>query len=67
MYFDFRLITRIHASKQGFKMTTQKMNYQKELEKILTEIDEKQKTTVSYNKPTLLLHACCGPCSSYVI
>ena len=48
-------------------MTTQKMNYQKELEKILTEIDEKQKTTVSYKKPTLLLHACCGPCSSYVI
>ena len=48
-------------------MTTQKMNYQKELEKILTEIEEKQKTTVSYKKPTLLLHACCGPCSSYVI
>ena len=48
-------------------MTTQKMNYQKELEKILTEIDETQKTTVSYNKPPLLLHACCGPCSSYVI
>ena len=44
-----------------------KQNYQKELEKILTEIEEKQKTTVSYKKPTLLLHACCGPCSSYVI
>ena len=36
------------------------MNYQKELEKILETIDIN-------NKPTLLLHACCGPCSSYVI
>ena len=44
-----------------------KQNYQKELEKILSEIVEEQKTTVSYRKPTLLLHACCGPCSSYVI
>lgn len=42
------------------------MNYQKELEKILEQI-EADKTTVSYKKPTLLLHACCGPCSSYVI
>ena len=36
------------------------MNYQKELEKILGTIDIN-------NKPKLLLHACCGPCSSYVI
>ena len=36
------------------------MNYQKELEKILETIDVN-------NKPKLLLHACCGPCSSYVI
>lgn len=36
------------------------MNYQKELEKILDTIDIN-------NKPRLLLHACCGPCSSYVI
>ncbi|MBB5225112.1 recombinase [Treponema ruminis] len=42
------------------------MNYQKELEKILEQI-EAIKNTVSYKKPTLLLHACCGPCSSYVI
>lgn len=44
-----------------------KQNYQKELEKIIAGIEEKRKTTVSYKKPTLLLHACCGPCSSYVI
>ena len=34
------------------------MNYQIELEKII----EKEKNT-----PTLLLHSCCGPCSSYVL
>ena len=37
-----------------------KINYQLELEKIL------QKINVD-NKPTLLLHSCCGPCSSYVL
>lgn len=36
-------------------------NYQKELEKI---IDENKK---SDKIPTLLLHACCAPCSSYCI
>ncbi len=44
-----------------------KQNYQKELEKILEQIEAKKTTTVSYKKQTLLLHACCGPCSSYVI
>lgn len=38
----------------------EKINYQKELEKILATIDKN-------TKPSLLLHACCGPCSSYVI
>lgn len=36
------------------------MNYQKKLEEILEKIN------IS-NKPRLLLHACCGPCSSYVL
>ena len=35
------------------------MNYQIELEKII----ENNKDKV----PTLLLHSCCGPCSSYVL
>lgn len=35
-----------------------KINYDLELEKILKQLD---------NKPTLLLHSCCGPCSSYVL
>lgn len=37
-----------------------KQNYQKELEKIIENLSPDC-------KPTLLLHACCGPCSSYVI
>lgn len=36
------------------------MNYQKKLEEILDLIDIN-------SKPKLLLHACCGPCSSYVV
>ena len=38
-----------------------KMNYQKQLEKILDQIK------TAHKKPKLLLHACCAPCSSYVI
>jgi predicted adenine nucleotide alpha hydrolase (AANH) superfamily ATPase len=38
------------------------MNYQKELDALLTAF--KPEPTV---KPSLLLHACCGPCSSYVL
>ena len=37
-----------------------KINYQKELEKTLATIQED-------NPPRLLLHACCAPCSSYVL
>lgn len=36
-------------------------NYQKELEKILKELKEQDKV------PSLLLHSCCAPCSSYCI
>ena len=38
-----------------------KRNYQKELENI---IEENKKRGI---KPTLLLHACCAPCSSYCL
>lgn len=37
------------------------VNYQKELDKTIAEI------LSSGEKRTLLLHACCGPCSSYVL
>ena len=38
-----------------------KQNYQQQLENIIKEI------SLSRKKPSLLLHACCGPCSSYVM
>ena len=43
------------------KMNLQKINYQKELEKLLTRLEKEEKV------PTLLLHSCCAPCSSYVL
>ena len=39
----------------------QKINYQLMLEKELTEIASRSE------KPSLLLHVCCAPCSSYVL
>lgn len=39
----------------------QKINYQKMLDEV---IEKNQKNGI---KPTLLLHACCAPCSSYVL
>lgn len=38
-----------------------KQNYQKELEKIIAAVPE------SGQVPSLLLHSCCAPCSSYVL
>ncbi len=37
------------------------MNYQKELEKIIADLEKENKA------PRLLLHSCCAPCSSYVL
>lgn len=42
-------------------MNTSKINYQKELEKLLSQLEEEK------NVPTLLIHSCCAPCSSYVL
>ena len=39
----------------------QKINYQKKLDKIIEEIVKSEQT------PTLFLHSCCAPCSSYVL
>lgn len=39
--------------------TTQKINYQKKLLDLVS--------TFNLKKPTLLLHSCCGPCSTQVI
>lgn len=38
-----------------------KTNYQLELDRILQALEEEGR------RPTLLLHSCCGPCSSYVL
>lgn len=38
-----------------------KINYQKELDSIIKKLVEDKKT------PTLLIHSCCAPCSSYVL
>ena len=38
----------------------QQVNYQKKLDNLLDGLQ-------TQNKPSLLLHACCGPCSSYVL
>ncbi len=38
-----------------------KVNYQRELDQVL------QKITESGERPSLLLHSCCGPCSSYCL
>lgn len=43
----------------------QKIDYQKELDEILKAITVKMQEGAK--KETLLLHACCAPCSSYVI
>ena len=40
-----------------------KRNYQKELDQVLDQLC----TDKEENAPTLLLHSCCAPCSSYVL
>ena len=45
----------------------QKVNYQKELEKILNTLQEKGEAASDYRPPRLCLHSCCAPCSSYVL
>ena len=42
-------------------MNVQKVNYQKELERLLKELGAPERV------PTLLIHSCCAPCSSYVL
>ena len=42
-------------------MNIQKVNYQKELDKIILNLQKEEK------RPRLLLHSCCAPCSSYVL
>ena len=52
---------RLQKAFQILKPMSKKPNYQKQLDDLLPQIDSASK------RPTLLLHACCGPCSSYVL
>lgn len=49
------------CKKSNSAPNNQKQNYQKELEKTLTALERDGRV------PSLLLHACCAPCSSYVM
>ena len=42
-------------------MSDIKRNYQKELDTLISKNEKESKV------PTLFLHACCAPCSSYVL
>ena len=42
------------------------INYQRELDKIIDKI-KCDSINANYEKPKLLLHACCAPCASYCI
>lgn len=56
--------TPVPAAKQSERkelQTLNKRNYQKELDKLIENIQKEEKT------PRLFLHACCAPCSSYVM
>jgi len=44
---------------------SENINFQLKMDKIIQEIVAKTKTTGKV--PTLLLHSCCAPCSSYVL
>ena len=41
-------------------------NYQKELDQIIEGMCKDEKCAAGEPVPTLFLHSCCAPCSSYV-
>ena len=44
-----------------------KINYQKKLDEITSDIVSKRASDPDFASPRLLLHACCAPCSSYCL
>lgn len=42
-------------------MNVQKVNYQRELDRLIKQFESENRV------PTLLIHSCCAPCSSYVL
>lgn len=59
------------SAKVDMSIKMNRISYQKELEKLLVEIaarGERWDKDSGYGKvPTLFLHSCCAPCSSYVL
>lgn len=52
----------LHKKQKAVKQQMEnRINYQKELDKIISEVCKDGK------RPTVFLHSCCGPCSSYVL
>lgn len=53
----------MHGLRANYESEQQimKINYQKRLDQTIAELTEEGKV------PTLLLHSCCGPCSTYVL
>ena len=49
------------TNRERMENNMNKINYQKILDKTIDEISASDKV------PTLLLHSCCAPCSSYVL
>jgi len=54
-------LTQIHLKADAHFIMTNKENYRKQLEEII------ESHTAAGEVPTLLLHSCCAPCSSYTI
>ena len=44
-----------------------KINYQKKLDQIIIGLEKASAADPAWQKPLLFLHACCAPCSSYVL
>lgn len=44
-----------------------RVNYAKELEKIIQDIGRSSRGAADFRPPGLLLHCCCAPCSSYCL
>ncbi len=55
------MTTSDKAMKTSFKRTSKNRNYSAECEAVIEELK------LSGEKPRLLLHACCAPCSSYCL
>lgn len=59
LHTQFRSDKRNNAEKNDKEEAMNVINYQKELDKIIEKVQKEGR------RPSLLLHSCCAPCSSY--